>query len=410
MIEQLEILLAVVLAQIDELYSFNPYSEEDEPETAVIEHCDHISLSEFPSIKNPSYSNGVNEWKALDSKLIEFHQVPERDGAYFKMFLIQSIFIILRWLLDIFGTLCDISTTRKYCIKDERIFLRLKLLIEELGLDKAIFKTSYFTSQESIYKKTFLTTTPLFSSYTTGDYNFIEVLPFRVETIENSKTFLNNCYDVDEEKEEEEKTKLRTISFLSYGIANGKSSTLASFGSLDNGFSAFFRYKFEDGGVFMLKKYYPIFVHLGLLCKAFHLIKFKSSVGIVSRNWVDHSFFAAIEGRENYFTLKYYQHLFSHTVAARNYEDGGHRDVFFRMVTLTDDTFLVGDAGKVMINESSISCENIRFPFDGEDKKITEGRLMENETFKTEQDYHAYMENYRFFFEAAMQQKIDATF
>jgi hypothetical protein len=401
MIEKLETLLTVVLEQINELYSYNPY-EEDEPETTIIEHCDHLSLSKIPSITNPSYSNGENEWKALDSKLIEFHQVPERDSTLFKSFLIQSIFTILRSLLDIFGERSNVSDsdpqTHVYRIKDERIFLRLKLLIEELGLNETRLHMGRRSPSSDLYTMHWI---PLLKGYTLGGpalgHNYIQVVPFTVESMQNrEKTFLN-CFDVEEK--EEEKTKLRTISFVSYGIANGKSTTLASLDALDNEFSAFFRYQFEDG-VFMLKKFYPIFVHLGLFCKAFHLIKYKSSVGIVSRNWVDHSFFAAIEGRTNYFTLKYYQHLFSHTVAARNYEFLS--DIFFRMVTFTDDTFKIGAAGKVMINEDSISVQNIRFPFDYEAKKITEGRLMENKTFKTEQEFSSFMKHYRVFFEAAM--------
>lgn len=393
MIEQLDILLAVVLAQIDELYlKTNKFSGSEE--TAIIEHQDQITLSKTSSIKNPSYDDGVNEWKPLNSKIIQFHHAPELDSTNFKMFLIQSIFTIFRSLLDIFGEINDSLDTHPqthvYKIKDEKIFLRLKLLFEELGLNEIILPI-WGRSSEDYYKVHQL---PLIKGYTLDGCNYIRVVPFTV--IE--KSFLN-CFDVEENR----KTKLRTISFISYGIANGKSTTLASLGELDNEFSAFFRYQFEDG-VFMLKKYYPIFIHLGLLCKAFHLIKYKSSVGIVSRNWVDHSFFAAIEGRTNYFTFKYYQHLFSHTVAARNYEGSLHLgDIFFRMVTFTDDTFKIGAAGKVMINEDSISFQNIRFPFefDDEDKKGIEGRLMENKTF-TEREYYQYMKRYSFFFEAAL--------
>ena len=397
MIEQLDILLAVVLAQIDELYlKTNKFSGSEE--TAIIEHQDQITLSKTAPIKNPSYDNGVNDWKALNSKIIQFHHEPELDSTNFKMFLIQSIFTIFRSLLDIFGEINDSLDTHPqthvYKIKDEKIFLRLKLLFEELGLNEVILPI-WGRSSEDFYK---VHQFPLIKGYTLGGCNYIRVVPFTVETIQNREKSFLNCFDAEEK---EEKTKLRTISFLSYGIANGKSTTLASLGALDNEFSAFFRYQFEDG-VFMLKKYYPIFVHLGLLCKAFHLIKYKSTEGIVSRNWIDHSFFAAIEGRTNYFTLKYYQHLFSHTVAARNYDGSSHLgDIFFRMVTFTDDTFKIGAAGKIMINEDSISAQNIRFPFDDEDKKSTEGRLMENKTF-TEQDYYVFMKRFRFFSEAAM--------
>jgi len=395
MIEQLDILLAVVLAQIGELYlKTNKFSGSEE--TAIIEHQDQITLSKTAPIKNPSYDDGVNDWKPLNSKIIQFHHVPELNSSNFKLFLIQSIFTILRSLLDIFGersnSLDTDPQTHVYKIKDEKIFLRLKLLFEELGLNETIVRIWRRSSDLFNVHRI-----PLIKGYTLGGCNYIQVVPFTVETMQDREKNFLDCFDVEENR----KTKLRTISFISYGIANGKSTTLASLGELDNEFSAFFRYQFEDG-VFMLKKYYPIFVHLGLLCKAFHLIKYKSSVGIVSRNWVDHSFFAAIEGRTNYFTYKYYQHLFSHTVAARNYEGTLHLgDIFFRMVTFTDDTFKIGAAGKIMINEDSISAQNIRFPFDDEDKKSTEGRLMENKTF-TEREYYQYMKRYSFFFEAAL--------
>jgi len=408
MIDKLQALLRLVILQIESLHSQIKDNQAIQP--ILVVHTDGLPINEHPPINNPS--NKENVWKALNSHLVEFHNMPECSQKNFKIYLIRSILVIFRSLLGIFGDMIsvegeDYNKFFKYEIKDTRIFHRLVGLIKELGLDTEI---------------------KLFNSVTIKHDNFI----FMSKSVENVESMADSLIlDIYKDMDYIPPSATKIISFLSYGIANGKSSTLASFGSLDNGFSAFFRYKFVEftklnkfEEKFMPNKFYPIFIHFGLLCKSFHLIKYNRSDAIVSRNWVDHSFFAKTEDRKNFFNFEYYLHLFAHTVAARN--ESIYTDVYFRMVTYTDDTFF-DKYGQEIDTSSPYCCDNLNFPFVFQDVEVTydlfkkgyinlddsvdveeflrknakavvNSREMENKIFKTKDAFLLFMTKYRSFF------------
>jgi hypothetical protein len=105
------------------------------------------------------------------------------------------------------------------------------------------------------------------------------------------------------------------IGILSGGIADGKTEFIQkSAKQLDNEYSHFFRLKLsdpeEDEGIFMPKRYYPIFIFYGLIDKlieAFQNFRDKvTNVVYINRSYSDHQFFAFYDGLYSPFTPIFY--------------------------------------------------------------------------------------------------------
>lgn len=144
-----------------------------------------------------------------------------------------------------------------------------------------------------------------------------------------------------------ERYKLTDISFLSYGIANGKSATLIEKDYFDNELDTFFRLKLpEFDNNYLPKKFYPIFTYLGYLVSAFNLLYIEeqnryelenehSDDLLLSRCWIDHAFFANIEGRQNYFDKDFFFKMYGLIGLLKSTDD----DLSLNFNVFSDNTF-----------------------------------------------------------------------
>ena len=193
------------------------------------------------------------------------------------------------------------------------------------------------------------------------------------------------------------------VCILTYGIGNGKSSTLHEYGQYDNEMSSAFRLRLKDFIYeFLPKDFYPIFIQIGLLYKAIEgVFDINAEKLIVNRSWIDHDFFAKKECRINMFDEDYYYSLFAYMNGLRN---SYTKTLLYEMVLYSDDSFTTYFCKRksryhTVINYDSLAIRNIKWPFRVRhrvsDEMINQDRELENESFKSRKQFIDFMENFR---------------